>query len=245
MEKKTIGSFLAFLRKTNGMTQKELAEKLNVSDKSVSRWERDESVPELNLIPILARIFNVTSDELIQGERFSPEELNESKEKEFSRSKNQIEKCLKDSETKLIISSIISIAISMIGLILAAVCNFCFQRAIIGFFLGSALYLIAGVCEMVSLIVLNSRINNIEFDKNAVNDCKQKIFHIAKITLLIIGFFLFVSLPLVIMSWSPYMGIPSITWLLYGLIFGVVAILIYILILGLRKIHKKICIKDN
>ena len=42
MEKKTIGSFIAALRRANGLTQKELAEKLNVSDKAVSRWERDE-----------------------------------------------------------------------------------------------------------------------------------------------------------------------------------------------------------
>ena len=40
MEKKTMGSFLAALRRASGMTQKELAERLNVSDKSVSRWER-------------------------------------------------------------------------------------------------------------------------------------------------------------------------------------------------------------
>ena len=40
MEKKTIGGFIATLRKANGMTQKDLAERLNVSDKTVSRWER-------------------------------------------------------------------------------------------------------------------------------------------------------------------------------------------------------------
>ena len=41
MEKATIGGFISILRKANGMTQKELAEKLNVSDKTISRWERD------------------------------------------------------------------------------------------------------------------------------------------------------------------------------------------------------------
>ena len=40
MEKKTIGGFIAALRKANGMTQKDLAERLNVSDKTVRRWER-------------------------------------------------------------------------------------------------------------------------------------------------------------------------------------------------------------
>ena len=43
MEQKTMGKFLAALRKANGYTQKELAEKINVSDKAVSRWERGVS----------------------------------------------------------------------------------------------------------------------------------------------------------------------------------------------------------
>lgn len=42
MEKKTIGGLIAALRRASGMTQKDLAERLNVSDKTVSRWERDD-----------------------------------------------------------------------------------------------------------------------------------------------------------------------------------------------------------
>ena len=45
MEKMTIGKFIAALRRAHGMTQKELGEKLYVSDKTVSRWERDECTP--------------------------------------------------------------------------------------------------------------------------------------------------------------------------------------------------------
>ena len=49
MEKKTIGQFIAALRKASGMTQKQLSEKLNVSDKAVSRWETNmENLEELN-----------------------------------------------------------------------------------------------------------------------------------------------------------------------------------------------------
>ena len=69
MEKKTMGSFLAALRRASGMTQKELAERLNVSDKSVSRWERDDGAPDLSLIPVIAEVFGVTCDELLRGER--------------------------------------------------------------------------------------------------------------------------------------------------------------------------------
>ena len=59
MEKKTTGQFLSVLRKAKGMTQRELAELLNVSDKAVSRWERDESMPDILLLPVLADIFDV------------------------------------------------------------------------------------------------------------------------------------------------------------------------------------------
>ena len=60
MEKKTMGAFISALRKANGMTQQELADKLNVSNKAVSRWERDECAPDITLIPPLAEILGVT-----------------------------------------------------------------------------------------------------------------------------------------------------------------------------------------
>ena len=80
MEKKTIGGFIAALRKANGMTQKDLAERLNVSDKTVSRWERDDGAPDLAVIPVIAEIFDVTCDELLRGERKSPTERAEATE---------------------------------------------------------------------------------------------------------------------------------------------------------------------
>ena len=75
MEKKTIGKFIAALRRASGMTQRELGEKLFVSDKTVSRWECDECTPELSLIPVIAEIFGITTDELLRGERNNPERL--------------------------------------------------------------------------------------------------------------------------------------------------------------------------
>ena len=69
MERKSIGSFIAALRRANGMTQKDLAEKLSVSDKAVSRWERDESMPDLMLLPVIADVFHISVDELLRGEK--------------------------------------------------------------------------------------------------------------------------------------------------------------------------------
>ena len=66
MEKKTLGSMIAELRKENGMTQADLAEKMGITDKAVSKWERDLSYPDITTIPKLADILGVSADELLK-----------------------------------------------------------------------------------------------------------------------------------------------------------------------------------
>ncbi len=69
MDARSMGISIAKLRKTCGMTQAQLAEKLNISDKTVSRWENGLGFPEITQFPILASIFGVTVDYLMMGER--------------------------------------------------------------------------------------------------------------------------------------------------------------------------------
>lgn len=69
MEKQTIGGFLATLRKANGYTQQEVAEKIGVSNKTLSSWETDKTCPDLTLIPVLADLYGVTSDEILRAGR--------------------------------------------------------------------------------------------------------------------------------------------------------------------------------
>lgn len=64
--KKTLGTMIAELRKQHSMTQLELAEKMGVTDKAVSKWERDLSCPDINSIPNLAEILGVSVEELMQ-----------------------------------------------------------------------------------------------------------------------------------------------------------------------------------
>lgn len=75
MEKQTIGGFLAALRKANGYTQAEVAEKLGVSNKTLSSWETDKTCPDLTLVPVLADLYGVTSDEILRAERRKPQEV--------------------------------------------------------------------------------------------------------------------------------------------------------------------------
>lgn len=65
MEKKTFGNLVTQLRKAKGMTQADLAEKMGITDKAVSKWERDLSYPDIASIPHLAEILGVTVDELL------------------------------------------------------------------------------------------------------------------------------------------------------------------------------------
>ncbi len=66
MSKQSMGSLIARRRKELGMTQLDLAEQMGVTDKAVSKWERDLSCPDIASLPKLAEIFGMTMDELMQ-----------------------------------------------------------------------------------------------------------------------------------------------------------------------------------
>lgn len=63
----TIGNRISKHRKEKGLTQEELADKLGVSSQAVSKWENDQSCPDISLLPQLCRIFGITTDELLTG----------------------------------------------------------------------------------------------------------------------------------------------------------------------------------
>ena len=68
MTNKTLGEIINFLRKEKNMTQNDLAEKMNVTDKAVSKWERNLSCPDVNSIPKLAEILGVSVEELLNAQ---------------------------------------------------------------------------------------------------------------------------------------------------------------------------------
>lgn len=73
--KQTLGQLIATLRKEKGMTQAELAGQMGVTDKAVSKWERDLSCPDVSSLPLLAEALGVSLDELMQvkKEQAAPE----------------------------------------------------------------------------------------------------------------------------------------------------------------------------
>ena len=68
----TIGKRIALLRKEKGLTQEELASHMGVSPQAVSKWENDQTCPDISALPKLARLFDVTVDELLEGRETLP-----------------------------------------------------------------------------------------------------------------------------------------------------------------------------
>ena len=79
MKKQTLGMMISTLRKEKGMTQLELSEQMGVTDKAVSKWERDLSFPDINSIPKLAEIFEISVDELMQVKTETKENIGKNK----------------------------------------------------------------------------------------------------------------------------------------------------------------------
>lgn len=75
MDNQKFGKFVKELRKKANLTQKELGEKLNVTDKAVSKWERGLSFPDITMINSLADVFGITSSELLNAEIGKKEEI--------------------------------------------------------------------------------------------------------------------------------------------------------------------------
>ncbi len=69
MDQYKVGRFIARLRKEHNLTQRALAEQLRITNQAVSKWERGENLPDLALLMELGRIFDVTVDEILNGER--------------------------------------------------------------------------------------------------------------------------------------------------------------------------------
>ena len=77
MDAEKTGSFIAGLRGELGITQRELADKIGVTDKAVSKWERGRGFPDIAILEILAKELNVSVTELMNGERSTPETIKE------------------------------------------------------------------------------------------------------------------------------------------------------------------------
>lgn len=112
--KNQLGANIAMYRKEYGLTQAQLAEKLNFSDKAVSKWERGESTPDVATLVHIARLFSVSVDDLLRDPDALPEHVG-SVQRVVG---NAYEKTLKRKADKKIILKLCSLIVWFVALLI-------------------------------------------------------------------------------------------------------------------------------
>lgn len=159
MEKKTMGSFMAALRKANGLTQQQVADRLNVSNKTISKWECDDGYPEITMLPVIAELYGVSVDELLCGERLVRSTENENTN---SKSERNARYLVDKAVTRFGNSSIVSIILGVIAAVSAYIIHeVTYSQDLIRF--GYIVVLLLGGASLaVASIALNNFISGIQ-----------------------------------------------------------------------------------
>ena len=223
MERKTMGAFIAALRKASGMTQKELAEKLNVSDKSVSRWERDDGAPDLSLIPVIAEVFGVTCDELLRGERRTEAQPAEISAKGEKQRKRLLAVSLAQHRNR----TFIAMGIALAGLIAAMIGNLGFLRAYIGFFAGCVFFLASIICQAIFINGAFLSVDDDSLEGEEIADFRSRVIGLAKYSFGLTLVLFAGTLPLVIYVGDAYWGLSGGEWLQAGGSYALVALAVW------------------
>ncbi len=122
MNQTEIGQFIAQCRREKELTQTQLAEKLNITDRAISKWERGKSMPDSSIMLELCGILGITVNELLSGEKVNMENVDTFQKKA---DENLIELKKKDENnlTKNMVVSIIFSATLLIGILVCAICD--------------------------------------------------------------------------------------------------------------------------
>ena len=235
MAKNSIGQFIAALRKANGMTQQDVADRLNVSNKAVSRWERDECAPDLTIIPALAEMFGVTCDELLRGERITnTEEI----EKKGKKTEKQVKALVNRTLSRFKTLIWISLAVAVVGLVCMFGISYGFYRPVIGF----AVMLLFEVCALVIAVLAVSRTKDAKRDNELFEMANESFLSKFNNDLGRFSFFAFyvilavvvLSLPLILIT-SDYVNSVVTPYSYFTVFFGGIVLILALVYLKCKE----------
>lgn len=118
MTSKECGGFISELRKEKKLTQKELAEKINVSDKAVSRWETGKGYPDVTSLVSLSEYFDVSVNELLAGKRLTAEDIKETADENLISVFEQVQKNKKQQHLQVAVYTSVLIVVLLPVLII-------------------------------------------------------------------------------------------------------------------------------
>ena len=120
MDQVKIGKFIAECRKGKNLTQMQLAEKLNITDRAVSKWERGKALPDSSIMLELCDILCISVNELLSGEKINMENSNQKNEELLLEMAKELEKKNKTIWTAMWAIMIVSMTTLIAGLFIAA-----------------------------------------------------------------------------------------------------------------------------
>lgn len=119
MNQTEIGKFIAKCRKEKKLTQAQLAEKLNITDRAVSKWETGKSMPDSSIMLELCEILGITVNELLSGEEIDMENYEKKADENMIALKRKDE----NNMTKNVIISILFSVTLLLGIMVCLICN--------------------------------------------------------------------------------------------------------------------------
>ena len=119
MNQTEIGKFIAKCRKEKKLTQAQLAEKLNITDRAVSKWETGKSMPDSSIMLDLCKILGITVNELLSGEKIDMESYEKKTDENLIALKRKDE----NNMTKNVIISILFSVTLLVGIMVCLICN--------------------------------------------------------------------------------------------------------------------------
>lgn len=122
MDQIKIGRFIAECRRLQGLTQAQLAEKLNITDRAVSKWETGRSLPDAALMLALCEVLEISVNELLNGEKVTMENNQEKNEQLLLEMAKELEKKNKTIWSSMWALMIVSITALLAGVLAAALC---------------------------------------------------------------------------------------------------------------------------
>ncbi len=153
-----IGQFIKSLRKENSLTQREVAERLNVSEKTISKWETGNGMPEISLMMPLCKLFGISINELLSGKRLDEKQYVEKAEENMA--------CLVDRTTprkKIIITTISCILVILSSLALVLISAIFITQIWLKFVvIGIALIVVFADISVILLVAVSTEIYKCE-----------------------------------------------------------------------------------
>ncbi|RYQ10411.1 DNA-binding protein [Bifidobacterium pseudolongum subsp. globosum] len=126
MNQTTIGAFIATRRKAKNLTQLQLAQKLNITDRAVSKWETGKSMPDASIMLPLCDILGITVNELLSGEELTKEEIEEKADENLLALQREDERAVRWNRVTAIALS----ALMLVGILICLICDLSISGAL-------------------------------------------------------------------------------------------------------------------